>query len=583
VRRLIPLATGVLVATLAATPCGAAPGEITTYIGTGTPGSTAGMPGTAGQIHTPTGMAVDVGEFDVWMATPPSHQIRMYNISVVTLGTAAGLGTPGWSGDGGSPLSAELSSPRGVAVNPSNNRIIIADTANQRIRAMTIGPGGISLLIDTIAGTGLPGYSGDGGAALLARLHDPVDVDVDDNGRIYVADVGNHVVRAIRTTPPLTITTVAGTGSMGYGGDGGAATAATLNEPRGVGLDRFGNLYIADTGNHVIRRVDKVTQKITTVAGSGIAGYTGDGASALLATLRRPYDVTVDHQGNLLVADTNNHAIRFVDGATGDIETIAGTGAAGFGGDGGPATLAQLNGPEETTIDAYGAVLIADTQNHRVRRIEPVPLLLDHLQCFQVGDSGRFDAVVDLRGLGSKGFYEGCDVIGKAVELCVPVQKNVVSSTAALLAVNGAPVPENRICYRLRCGPKVKKVTPLDDQFGNRDGKLGKPVKLCTPVGFPTTTSTTTSTTTTTSTLPCTVAFVGTPTTGPVPLAVAFTNQSTGCCTTFLWDFGDTGTSTSSSPVYNYFVPGTYDVSLQAMGPAGCSGVETKVGYINVF
>lgn len=575
-------------AALAATPCGAAPGDITTFVGTGVPGSTAGYPGTAAQIDGPTGMAVDGTEFDVWLATPPSNQIRGYNISIQFLGTAAGLGTAGFTGDGGSPLSATLDGPRGIAVDLTNNRLVVADTGNQRIRLVTIALGGAPLLIQTIAGTGTPGYSGDGGAALLGRFNDPVDVVVNDNGLVYVADVGNHVIRAVRTVPPLIVTTVAGTGSPGYGGDGGAATAATLDEPRGVGLDRRGNLYIADTGNHVIRRVDKITGKITTVAGSGVAGYAGDGAGALLARLNRPYDVTVDTEDDLLIADTSNHAIRFVDATTGDIETIAGTGSAGFSGDGGPATAAQLNGPEEVAIDAYGAVLIADTQNHRIRRIEPVPLLLDHLQCFEAHDSTRFDAIVDLRGLGPKGFFEDCDVIGRAVELCVPVQKYVVSSTAARRAVNGTPVAEHRVCYRIRCPKRVKEVVTLDDQFGLRTAKVGKPIKLCTPVGSPDTTSTTassttTTTTTTTSTLPCSVDFVATPVTGPVPLAVAFNNLTTGCCTTFLWSFGDTGTSTSGSPVYNYFAPGTYDVSLQASGPPGCSGVETKLSYITAF
>lgn len=578
-----------LVSALAATPCHPAPGDITTYIGTGTPGSTTGFPGTAAQIHTPTGMAVDVGEFDVWLATPPTHQIRMYNISIVALGTAAGLGTPGDSGDGGSPLSAKLHAPRGVAVNPSNNRIMIADTANHKIRDMLIGPSGASLLIDTIAGTGTPGYSGDGGLARNARLRDPVDLVVDDYGVIYVADVGNHVIRAVRTTTG-TISTVAGNGTVGYGGDGGAATAASLNEPRGVGIDRVGNLFIADTGNHVIRRVDRATGTITTVAGSGVAGYSGDGGGALLARMTRPYDVTVDTDDNLIIADTGNHTVRFVDATTGSIETLAGIGTAGFSGDGGPATAAQLNGPEEVTIDAVGALLIADTQNHRIRRIEPVPLQLDHLQCFKVGDSVRFDAVVDLRGIGPKGFFKDCTVVGKAVELCTPVQKTVVSSSAALHAVSGTPLVEDRICYKIKCKKKVKEVTTLNDQFGQRGGKVGLPIQLCTPVGVPTTTSTTTTTTTTptttsttSSTLPCSVDFVGAPLSGGAPLVVAFTNLTTGCCTSFLWDFGDTNMSTSVNPVHAYLAPGTYDVSLQATGPGGCFGVETKLSYVTAF
>lgn len=578
------IALGAVVAWIVATQCGAAPGDITTYIGNGIPGSVGGQPGTAGRIDTPTGMTIDLAEFDVFIATPPSHQIRGLNISVDDLGNAAGLGTPGFSGDGGTPLSAHLDSPRGIAVNPYNNRLIFTDTGNQRLRELAFSPGGGPLVsIQSIAGNGIAGYGGDGGPALSAQLNSPVDVVVDDDGVAYVADVGNQRIRAVRVMSG-TITTAAGSGVAGYTGDGGPATAATLNEPRGVGLDRFGNLYIADTGNHVIRRVDKATGKISTVVGSGVAGYTGDGASALLATLNRPYDVTVDSDGDILVADTNNHVVRFVDPLTGKIETIAGNGTPGFSGDGGPATAAQLNAPEEVTIDGYGAVLIADTQNHRVRRIEAVPLLLDHQLCFKARDSAmRLLATVDLRGRGAKGFFPGCQVNGKALELCVPVQKHVVSSSVALLAVNGAPLPQNQLCYKIVCGRRATRLVDLSDQFGLRSAKLQPPVKLCTPVGVPATSTTPTTTTTSTTTLPCLVDFIGSPLSGPAPLVVAFANLTTGCCNIFLWDFGDTTMTSTANPVHGFVAPGGYDVTLHASGPPGCTGMVSKVGYVTAF
>jgi len=275
-----------------------------------------------------------------------------------TLSTIAGI-SPGYSGDGGQATSARLDGPDGVAVDAAGS-VYVADDNNHRVRK--ISPAGV---ITTVAGTGLNGYSGEG-QATSARLNRPLDVEVDAVGNVFVVDHLNHRVRKI--SPAGVITTVAGTGLNGNTGDGGPATAAQLSYPRGVALDADGNLLIADAGNHRIRRVDS-SGTITTVAGSGLAGSSGDGGPATVAELRDPYDVATDDAGNLYVADTGNHKVRKVD-VNGVITTFAGTGVAGFSGDG-QAVAAHLNEPVRVAVDAAGDVYIADSNNLRIRKVTP--------------------------------------------------------------------------------------------------------------------------------------------------------------------------------------------------------------------
>lgn len=229
-----------------------------------------------------------------------------------------------------------------------------------------------SQIITTIAGNGACTFTGDGGPATLAGICGPNDVKFDSSQNLYIADPGNLVVRRVDAVTGI-ITTVAGTpGVLAYTGDGGPATLAGLNYPAGLAIDAADNLYIADHDNHVIRRVDAVTGIITTYAGTGTAGYSGNGGPATLAQLWNPIRLTFDSSGDLYIAEYGNNVIRKIDTATGIITTVAGTGTAGYSGNGGPATSALLNAPEGLSFDAAGNLYFTDTGNFIVRRVDAV-------------------------------------------------------------------------------------------------------------------------------------------------------------------------------------------------------------------
>ncbi len=222
--------------------------------------------------------------------------------------------------------------------------------------------------IETVAGNGAPGYSGDGGPAAAAQIDNSYGVAADGAGNLYIADTSNHRIRKVDASTG-NISTIAGTGTGGYGGDGGLATAAQLDNPYGVTPDASGNLHIADTLNHRIRKVDASTGNISTIAGTGTGGYGGDGGLATAAQLNYPSGAALDASGNLYIADTFNDRIRKVDTA-GMITTVAGTGTNGDSGDGGPATAAQLNQPSGVAVDGAGNLYIADAPNHRIRKVD---------------------------------------------------------------------------------------------------------------------------------------------------------------------------------------------------------------------
>ena len=337
----------------------ASTGIISTVAGTGVFGfSGDGGPATSAQISSPEGVAVD-GSGNLYIADWDNHRIRKVDAATGNISTVAG--TTADVGDGGLAASAHLRSPIGVAVDGSGN-LYIADWDNHRVRKVdTAG------VITTVAGTGTQGFSGDGGQATMAELFNPRGVAVDGSGNLYIADTVDQRIRKVDTAG--VITTVAGTGAQSYGGDGGQATAAQISSPEGVAVDGSGNLYIADWGNHRVRKVN-TAGVITTVTGTGTGGISGDGGVATAAQINGPSDVAVDGSGNIYIADYGNHRIRKVDASTGNISTVAGTGTAGYSGDGGAATAAQFDGPFKVAVDGAGNLYIADGFNNRVRKVD---------------------------------------------------------------------------------------------------------------------------------------------------------------------------------------------------------------------
>ncbi len=333
------------------------------YFGSGGPANLAG-------IGNPYGIAEDKAG-NLYIADDNNIVWRV-NAGAGVITTFAGTGAIGYTGDGGPAASAALSFPEGLAVDSAGN-VLIADTGNSAIREVNAATG----IITTVAGGLGPKPTvcaaatdsiGDGCPAAQASLSVPYAVAIDGAGDLYIADSGHEVIREISAASGL-ISTVAGTpGTAGYSGDGGAATSATLRFPGAVVLDSSGNLYIADTNNNVIRQVSPSTGAIQTIAGNGIYGYGGDGGPATSAMLADPHGVAIDSAGNLYFADSYNNVLREVD-STGTITTIAGNGTAGFSGDGGPAAQGEISIPWGLLIDNGGNLIFADNNNSRVRRI----------------------------------------------------------------------------------------------------------------------------------------------------------------------------------------------------------------------
>src|SRR6266550_3948231 len=299
----------------------------------------------------------------------------------------AGNGFNGYSGDGGLATNAQVSWGYGLAVDTSGN-LFIADTANNVIREVVATTG----IIQTVASNGTYGYGGDGGAATSATLSSPYGIFVDASGNLFIADSGNNVIREVVAATDI-IQTVAGNGTYGYGGDGGAATSATLSYPYGIFVDASGNLFIADFGNNVIREVVATTGFIQTVAGNNFYSYGGDGAAATGAQLNSPAAIASDAAGNLFIVDQYNNVIREVVATTGIIQTVAGNGTYGYGGDGGAATSATLDYPYGVSIDASGNLFVADTNNCVIREVVAATGLIQTVagtpqSCNYSGDGG---------------------------------------------------------------------------------------------------------------------------------------------------------------------------------------------------
>jgi streptogramin lyase len=280
-----------------------------------------------------------------------------------TVVTFAGTGTKGFSGGGGPAVKAQLNDPTGIERGPDGT-LYICDTANHRIRKVTRDGN-----ITTVAGTGEAGWSGDGGPAIAAKLNEPYEVRLDKGGNIFWVERLSHTVRKCDAKTGL-ISTVAGNGTAGFSGDDGPATKAQLSEPHSIGFDKTGNLYIADVRNHRIRKVDMKAGMISTFAGTGERKPTPDGARFADAPLHGPRALDFDQIGNLWLALREGNAILKLDLAKGTVHHIAGNGIKGFTGNGGPAKESSLNGPKGLSVAPNGNVYIADTENHAIRMID---------------------------------------------------------------------------------------------------------------------------------------------------------------------------------------------------------------------
>lgn len=347
------LALGLMQLTPVAQAQNAAQRAALAQLGRGRANIANGVEATSIPLAQPGGIAFDAAG-NLYIADTDDQIVQEVNLAGI-IKTVAGTGEQGFSGDSGAATSADLDSPGGVAVDGSGN-IYIADTHNQRIREVTNGT------INTIAGTGTAGFSGDGGAALSAMLNLPTAIAVDSKGNLYIADTNNNRIREISGGK---ISTVAGNGSQTYSGDGGLATAAGLDSPSGVAVDSALSLYIGDTHNKRVRMVAAATGIITTIAGTGAKTFTADG-TASAAALARPMGVAVDASGAVYVADSDNERIRKISSNT--ITTVAGNGTEGFSGDRGPSTNASIDTPHAVAT-SNAEVAFADTLNNRVRAV----------------------------------------------------------------------------------------------------------------------------------------------------------------------------------------------------------------------
>ena len=344
----------------------ATPPTISTAVGTGQAGDSGdGGPAVRASLNQPFDVVFDAAG-NLYLADTGNHRIRRVDARSGTITTVAGDGTKGFAGDGGPATQARLNEPYGVALDAQGN-LYFADRLNRRVRRVDGGSG----LITTIAGDGSKTFSGDGGPGQRAGLVEPNGVALDRAGRkLFIADVADHRVRVVELADG-TIATFAGTGQGKHSGDGGPATAASIAGARAVDVAPDGTVLILERQGNTLRAVDPTTGTITTRAGTGAKGYSGDGGPASAATFNGPKELAVDAAGNVFIVDTENQAIRRIDAQTGTISTVAGSGRRGGKGDGGPPTSAELDRPHGIAVAADGALYIGDTANHRVRRVSP--------------------------------------------------------------------------------------------------------------------------------------------------------------------------------------------------------------------
>ncbi|MEO6252591.1 MAG: hypothetical protein ABIO79_04765 [Ferruginibacter sp.] len=337
---------------------------ITTIAGTGTAGYNGdGIAATSAQLYAPQGLAVDAYG-NVYIGDMINYRIRKINILTGLISTIAGTGVFGYNGDGIAATGAQITYASALAFDLAGD-LYFTDRSNHRIRKISMATG----IISTVAGTGTGGYNGDGIVATAAQLNNPNDVAFDANGNLFIADWINHRVRKVDKITGM-ISTIAGTGTGSYNGDGIPATTAQVNGPCGIIFDIYGNIYFAEYGGHRVRKIMISTGLISTIAGTGTGSYNGDGIPATTAQLYGPAYIRFDCTGNLFIGDGINHRVRKIDKSSGLISTIAGTGTSGYNGDGIIATTAQLNAPYQVYFDKVNCnMYIGDYANNRIRKI----------------------------------------------------------------------------------------------------------------------------------------------------------------------------------------------------------------------
>jgi streptogramin lyase len=335
---------------------------ITTAVGTGQKGFAGdGGPATAALLNGPFDVAFDAAG-NLFFSDTFNHRVRRVDAASGVITTVAGSGEAGYSGDGGPATAARLNEPYGIVIGRTGN-LYVADRLNAAVRRVDAAG-----TIATLAGTGTAGFAGDGGPAARAGLVEPNGLAVDRAlRRLFIADVADHRVRVVDLMAG-TIATFAGTGEAAHGGDGGPAAAAAVFGARAVKVAADGTVYILERQGSSLRAVDPLTGIVTTVAGTGARGYAGDGGPALAAVFDAPKEMALDPDGDILIVDTENHAIRHIDRQSAVVTTIAG-GRKGGNGNGGPATDAGLDRPHGAVVGPDGAIYVGDTNNHRIRKL----------------------------------------------------------------------------------------------------------------------------------------------------------------------------------------------------------------------
>lgn len=320
---------------------------------------------TVASLSNPRAIAVD-GEGNIYISDSSNNRVRKVNAATGAITTVAGKGTRDFSGDGGPATKASLAFPMGLTLDREGN-LFIADARNQRIRRVDAKTG----IITTVAGQGIRGLGGDNGPALSALLAYPTSVAVDEAGNLYIADSENGGIRRVDRKTGI-ISSVVGEGTPGAKTDSGGTPTirGLLVAPVGLTYDGKGSLYVADAFLNRVKKVEVATHKVTIVAGKGVNQYCGDNGPAKEACLNQPAGVALDAEGNVYIADAGNDRVRRVDAKSGVVTTVAGTGQRGFSGDNGPATKANLAFPTGVTIDPKGRIVIVEPNNNRARRLE---------------------------------------------------------------------------------------------------------------------------------------------------------------------------------------------------------------------